>query len=165
MNHVDMHLTGSRTEGWRWRLSVDGVDLEVTPPLATEDLVEGLYSIQRDSNRRTPAFDDISDRSLALLLAGFFAGDLYDVLRSVAEEQVWAKHFVSPRLPSDIPGHLLFLMEASDDQPDRLLAVAGDDVRGYRLPKGRFDTLLRDVRDRLDAAMVDQQGVVVRSQP
>lgn len=153
MSSIEMGLSGSHAEGWRWRLLVDGTDLAHTLPLATEDLIEGLYSIQRDPSRRTPDFDKISDRDLGLLLGRFFAGDLYHILRDLAEAQVWAKNLVSPSLPYEFPGPLLFLMEEPDTGTDRLLAVDGVTVHGYRLPRGRFDALLREVRDRLDAAL------------
>lgn len=152
MNRLDMELTGSNATGWRWAVSIDGVDVERTPPLAPEDLAEGLASIQRDEDRCNPEFDAIDDEHLGFLLGGFFAGAFAQALRSSAEEQVWAKHLVTPSLPTELSGAFMFLVSSSASGFDRLLLVDGGKTRSLRVPAGRFDALLREVRTRLEAS-------------
>ncbi len=152
MNRLEMTLAGSNAEGWRWAVSVDGVDVERTPLLAPEDLAEGLASIQRDADRRNAGFESVGDELLGLILEEFFSGELADVLKTSAEEQIWAKHLVSPALPTELSGALMFLIESPADDVDRLLRVEGGKTQAFRVARGRFDSLLRDVRARLDAS-------------
>jgi hypothetical protein len=150
MNELEMTLAGSDVDGWQWAVTLDGETLERTPRLATEDLGEGLASIQQYPDRRNAHFDHVRDERLGILLAGFFAGDFAHALDTSAEEQVWAKHMISPSLPTELGGSFMFLVESTTTDADRLLHVDGVKVRSYRVPRGRFDALLRDIRARLE---------------
>lgn len=149
MNTVDMTLNGSRQTGWQWEVTIDGTVVYRTVPLTLNDLSWSLATVQRDAERRNPLFDEVADDKLAFLLSGFFAGELTDALRTSAEEQVWAKHRVTPALPTEA-GMFLFLIEGAAEDADRLITADGAQTHTYRVPRGRFDALLRDIRARLE---------------
>ncbi len=149
MNSVDMTLKGSRQAGWQWEVTIDGAAIYRTVPLTLNDLAWSLATVQRDAERRNPLFDEVTDDKLALLLTGYFAGEFTDVLRTSAEEQVWAKHRVAPALPTEV-GMFLFLVEGAADDADRLIVADGAKTQTYHVRSGRFDALLRDIQARLE---------------
>jgi hypothetical protein len=141
MNPVQMMLGGSDTEGWLLKVWCGKLELLETERLTREDLEATLFEIQRDSSRRNPAFDSVSDEDVFFLLHGFFQGALHDVLRAAAEEQTWARH--------KLPG-ALYLVERNDGT--ERLCVLKSGVRHVLIrPAGEFDRELRRVRAQLTA--------------
>ncbi|MCG8421415.1 MAG: hypothetical protein MJE77_26145 [Proteobacteria bacterium] len=149
MNVLQMNVTGDDQAGWTWSVQLDGKDVFRTKPLVRDDLAEALFSIQRDNSRENELFCSVPDDALLFILDGYFFGELNDVLRASAEEQTWAKHLVSPAVPT-VVGSRMFLIGARDATEDRLLISDGGSQPGSRIAAGRFDELLRSARARLE---------------
>jgi hypothetical protein len=134
---IQMTLTGSDADEWEWTIAVNDVVLFSSEPLSTNDLEIGLFQLQRDATRRTPAFDELTPSEAFALLNGFFGGRLYRALQDSADAQTWAKHRVSPSLPSSI-SESFFLVSRPDGSDDLLIAKA-DGFQHVRLNGGQFD--------------------------
>src|SRR4051812_37991788 len=114
-----MSLTGDDLSGWTWRVFVDELELLRTERLARADLGAALFSIRRDNSRNNERFREISDNDLFAILDGFFFGALHEALRASAEEQTWARHLVSPAVPTSVWSRM-YLVGCNDEQ-ERLL--------------------------------------------
>jgi hypothetical protein len=133
--------------GWTWIVSVDDETVIETKPLAKEDLEGALYEIQRGTDRANRLFDSASDAEVFFLLYAFFFGGLSDALEVSANEQGWAKHLVSPPVPTVCASHM-FLVSGHET---RLLV--GDGGRLTRAVRTRsFDDLLGKCRLQLSEA-------------
>ena len=143
-----MSVTGDDSVGWTWSVRIDDVDLYRTAPLARDDLASALFSIQRDKSRINPHLNGLSNAELFLVLDGFFFGSLHEALRASAEEQTWAKHLVSPALPTVVHSRLYLI--GSGEGQERLLEGRGGEMRAYSIVEGEFDRQLAVVRSRLN---------------
>lgn len=151
MNIIEMSLTGDDSSGWTWRVCIDDCELFRTEPLAREDLGAGLLSIGRDSSRENPYLSHLSDQELFFVLDGFFFGALNDALRASAEEQVWARHLVSPVVPAAVWSRM-YLIGSSGDQ-ERLLVWREGNLASFAIPKGSFDKQLTSAIERLEGGI------------
>lgn len=149
MNLIKMALEGDESNGWVWHVWVDDLELFRTEPLAQDDLGSALFSIQRDPARRNPFFLDVPDEELFLVLEGFFFGVLHDALQASAEEQVWAKHLVSPSIPVAVWSRM-YLVGCRGDE-ERLLVWRDGKRRSFILPEGDFDRALKLIIERLSS--------------
>jgi hypothetical protein len=149
MNVVKMSLTGDDSSGWTWCIWVDELELVRTEPLARLDLAEALFSIRRDDSRVNPLFREVSDDDLFVILDGFFFGALHDALRASAEEQTWARHLVSPAVPTSAWSRMYLIGSGGDSE--RLLVWQGGKRRSFVLAEGLFDKALDDAIKRLEA--------------
>jgi hypothetical protein len=145
---LDMQLRGDNSCGFEWIVSIDGVVFAHTEPMSQEDLAMCLWQIQADKTRMTRELCPLSDEKILFLLEGFFHGDLTDVLRPSAEEQVWAKHLVGPVSPAKIRSHMYLV--ACDESDDRVIVCHHPQPGFFRLPRGHFDDLLGVIRERLE---------------
>jgi hypothetical protein len=146
LNQLRMQLSGSRDSGLTWRVFVDDAEVFSTQALAADDLDLALFAITRDTTRSNSSFLDIPDDALFTILDGFFCGPLSDALRASAEEQTWARHVVSPAVPTTIDSRM-YLVEARDGR-ERLL-VWRDGLRTFAFPTGAFDRELGFTIDRI----------------
>ncbi len=149
MNALKMRMIGDDANGWTWSVTVDGEDIFCTSPLARDDIAEALFSIQRDSSRTNDLFEDVADEELFLILDGYFFGSLCDVLNTPAEEQTWAKHLVTPIVPTKIHSRI-YLIGTDGAGEDRLLVWQEGRRRNFRIVAGEFDEQLRRSRSVLE---------------
>lgn len=150
---LEMIVAGDDTAGWIWSVRVDDTVLYGTARLHREDLGAALFSIQRDESRSNPYLRGLADEEVFAVLDGFFFGALRDALRASAEEQTWAKHLVSPALPTVVSSRLYLV--GSGAGRERLLASHHEGMRAFQLAEGAFDRELTKVRNVLDATGLD----------
>lgn len=154
MSAVRMSITGDDSAGWTWGVWVDNLELFKTEPLARNDLAVALFSVRRDTSRQNPFFRGLSNEDLFFILDGFFFGTLHDALRASAEEQVWARHLVSPSLPVAIWSRMYLV--AFEGDPERLLVWQNGTLQAFSLAEGSFDKELSAVVESLETGL-DQQ--------
>jgi hypothetical protein len=143
-----MTLQGDDSVGWTWTVQVDDEDLFRTEPLARDDLAAALFSIQRDASRTNTSFRELSDEEVFGLLDGFFFGKLHDALRASAEEQVWARHLVSPAISAAVPARMYLVGDGGAHE--RVLVWWGGKRRAFTVAAGSFDEALKSIRERLE---------------
>ncbi len=149
MSIVAMTLTGDDLAGWIWSVWIDDLEAFTTEPMARADLAAALFSIQRDDSRKNPYLVDLSDNELFIILDGFFFGALHDALRASAEEQTWAKHLVSPAVPTRVSSRMYLIGGARDQE--RMLVWRNEPLRCYTIAEGSFDKDLSEIIKRLES--------------
>ena len=149
MNELHMELAGDDSVGWRWRVAVDDLLLYESKPLARNDLACALFEIQKDDSRENRTFASLSDEELFFILEGFFFGGLGDALRPAAEAQVWARHLISPALPTVYTSRMYLVGHGPGEE--RLLASRKGQTHSFRIAAGSFDEQLRKARDVLES--------------
>jgi hypothetical protein len=142
---IRAELTGSDSQGWRWSVFDTVEVLFRSKPLERADLSSALFTLQRDRDRREPAFDHASDEEAFFVLKAFFSGGLNEVLRPTAEAQTWAKFHVTPIIPSEVH-HFMFLL----DGPEPRFLWGRETLLGASGECGDFEAQLRSCRERLD---------------
>jgi hypothetical protein len=148
MSVVKISVAGNDSAGWTFGVTIDGLELFRTEPLMRDDLAAALFSIRRDDSRRNPFLGRLSDDELFFLLDGFFFGALHDAVRVSAEEQVWARHFVSLAVPVAVSSRMYLV--GHDGDHERLIVWQNGQRWTFLLTEGSFDRELGSAIERLE---------------
>jgi hypothetical protein len=147
---VRISLSQDDDRGVVMTVHLDNMVVFRTESLFPEDLALALFEIQRDNDRSSHSLSMASDEEVFFVLDHFFTGGLHELLSEVAVEQVWAKHVLTPRVPTTVRSSMYLV-------GDRFLCGRN----GHFFASARTATLdaqLTLCRQTLDELITAQQG-------
>ena len=152
MKDVRLALSRDEDRGVVWSVHLGDELVLRTESLFPMDLALGLFEIQRDQDRSSRDMATATDEEAFFVLDHFFSGGLHDLLEELATEQTWAKHVVTPRVPTAVRASMYLV-------GDRFLCGRNGHLLASA-PATTFDEQLTACRQELDAIVAAETASV-----